>query len=91
MSIQLFKNTAYWIFHFCKYTATTLLAGTLLGLFSFYLLGSVFTEYEPSFLLKKGSDIGFRYARVWAGGISIVLCIMKARKNYLNKHNHGSL
>lgn len=86
MLASVLYNIGYWMFHFLKYVAIILLIGTVIGAVAFSALGNAFTDYDAVFLLKKGISVGFRYAGVWAGGISIVFCIIKARKNYLKKH-----
>jgi len=77
---SLLRNILYYLGYFVYYTVIILGAGTVIGLILFTLLGPLFGEYSFSFLLKKGAWVGFRYAGVWAGGVSIVLCIIRWKK-----------
>ena len=75
----------YWIVVFISYVSMILMMGILLGASGFVGFGLIFSDYDFLFLLKKGAWVGLRYAGVWAGGIGIVLCIMKAKKKYDEK------
>ncbi|OIO60682.1 MAG: hypothetical protein COZ46_01505 [Verrucomicrobia bacterium CG_4_10_14_3_um_filter_43_23] len=77
----LMMRMLYWIWSFLYYVGLILVAGTVVGSVAFVLLGPIFVDdYTFLGLLKKGAWIGFRYAGVWAGGVAIVLCCMKANK-----------
>lgn len=79
--ISRLKTGLYWIFYFLVCCATILSAGVVLGSVAFVIVGQMLPkDYETLFLLKKGAWVGFRYAGIWAGGVSIVLCIMRFKK-----------
>jgi hypothetical protein len=44
---------------------------------------------DYGFLAAFGFMNGLKYGSVWAGGLAIVLCVMRARKEYLAKHSQG--
>lgn len=75
------KKVGYWFIHFIGFVSIILAIGSMLGAFFYVIFGSSFTEYPILLLIKKGLWAGFRYAGVWAVGLSIVLCFLKgARK-----------
>ena len=69
----------YFVFMICLLGA---LFGTLLHLF----FGFCFIK-EPDYwhLGRFGFFNGIRYGGVWSGGLSIVLCVILARKEYLQR------
>lgn len=75
----------FWICCFLRYVVLTLLLGSLVGALLFLVLGGIFSNFSALFLLKKGLVTGFKYAGVWAGGLGIVLCVMKAYEINKNK------
>ena len=69
----------YFVFIIC-------LVGALFGTLSHLLFGFCFME-EPDYwyLSRFGFSNGIRYGGVWSGGLSIVLCVILARKEYLKQ------
>ena len=60
------------------------IAGAFIGVVTHLLFGLIFMDtpdYERQASL--GFSNGLRYGGVWAGGLSIVLCVIRARKEYL--------
>ena len=85
------RTSLYWILKFLTYTFLIILAGGLIGLFAFLITGFIFeTHYSFAFLIKKGFSVGARYASVWAIGLSIVLCFIKAHKKNKRLGTHPS-
>lgn len=76
-----------WLFTWIYYVAIICFVGAVLGVLSHVLLGPLFVD-EPDFgyLAAFGFMNGLTYGGVWAGGMSIVLCVIRARKEYLAKH-----
>lgn len=59
-----------------------------IGVISHLLIGGwVFEEPNYARLAKIGFHNGVRYGGLWAGGTSIVLCVMRARKQYLKRNS----
>lgn len=85
---QFVKNGIYWLFLFFYYVFLILAIGSLAGAFLFATLGILFSEKSLLALLKQGIGTGFRYAGIWAGGLAIVLCFMKAgrKRKITNEH-----
>lgn len=78
---NIIKLIGVWLLRFGFYVAIILAIGTIIGSIGFVTIGSLLArEYGFEFLLKKGASIGFRYAGVWAGGASIILCFIKAKQ-----------
>ena len=67
----------YFVFIIC-------LAGVLLGILSHLLFGFCFMN-DPDYwhLARFGFSNGLRYGGVWSGGLSVVLCVILARKEHM--------
>lgn len=74
------KRIGYWSMYFVCFVGVILAIGSVLGAFFYVVFGSGFTEYGLFMLCKKGLWAGFRYAGVWAVGLAIVLCFVKAAR-----------
>lgn len=85
--IRIFGAVYHWFMTWVYFVSIICLIGALLGVLSHVCLGPLFVK-EPDFgyLAAFGFTNGFRYGSVWAGGFGIVLCVMRARKEYLAKH-----
>lgn len=85
--LRILKFVLRWLFAWIYYVAITCCVGAVLGVLSHVLLGPLFVD-EPDFgyLAAFGFMNGFKYGGVWAGGLAIVLCVVRARKEYLAKH-----
>lgn len=81
------KQSLCWLIAWLRYVATICLVGAVLGLLSHLLFGLCFMDQpDYSYLAALGLMNGLTYGSVWAGGAAIVLCVMRARRNYLAKH-----
>ena len=60
------------------------LAGAFVGVVTHLLFGLIFID-TPDYghLAAFGFSNGLRYGGVWAGGLAIVICVIRARKGYL--------
>jgi membrane protein implicated in regulation of membrane protease activity len=73
-----------WFFIWLCFAFIICLAGAFIGVVTHLLFGLIFLDtpdYECQAAL--GFSNGLRYSGVWAGGLSIVLCVIRARKEYL--------
>ena len=73
-----------WFFIWFCFVFIICLAGALIGVVTHLLFGLIFMDmpdYKSQATL--GFSNGLRYGGVWAGGLSIVLCVIRARKEYL--------
>lgn len=73
-----------WLFIWLYFVLIICFAGALMGVVTHLLFGLIFMDapdygYQAIF----GFSNGLRYGGVWAGGLAIVLCVMRARKEYL--------
>ena len=73
-----------WFFIWLYFVLIICLAGAFIGVMSHLLFGLIFINapdygHQAAF----GFSNGLRYGGVWAGGFAIVLCVMRARKEYL--------
>jgi len=76
-----------WLLTWLYFVLIICFVGALLGVLTHLLFGLCFMEapdygYQAAF----GFSNGLRYGGVWAGGFAIVLCVMRARKEYLQRH-----
>lgn len=78
---HLVKRLGHWLGYFLFYLSTTLLIGGLVGALLYAGVGALTHPQIPFDLrLSKGFINGFFYAGVWATGLSIVLCVMRAHR-----------
>jgi hypothetical protein len=76
-----------WLLTWLYYVLIICFVGAMLGLMTHLLFGLFFMDApDYAFLAAFGFTNGLRYGGVWAGGFAIVLCVMRARKEYLRKH-----
>lgn len=69
---------AHWAGCFFLYLGAIILAGGLLGATAYLILGAItHPELAVSYRLSKGFLNGCYYAGVWAGGLAMVLCVMR--------------
>ena len=73
-----------WFFIWLYFVLIICLAGAFIGVMSHLLFGLIFIN-APDY--GHQAAFGFsnvlRYGGVWAGGFAILLCVMRARKEYL--------
>ncbi|ADE53753.1 hypothetical protein [Coraliomargarita akajimensis] len=75
-----------WLYYICLICAT----GAVLGTLSHVVWAMCFVEQaDYSYYAALGFLHGFQYAGVWAGGASIVICVMRARKEWLLKQGES--
>lgn len=80
-------NVARWILIWALYVAAVCSVGAVAGLVTHVVYGAFFTEAaDLSFYASLGLRNGLKYGAVWAGGAALVLCVMRARREYLAKH-----
>lgn len=76
-----------WLLTWLYFVLIICFAGAVFGLFSHLLFGLCFIDSpDYGYLAAFGFSNGLRYGGVWAGGFAIVLCVMRARKEYLQRH-----
>lgn len=78
---------ARWLFTWLYFVLIICFIGAILGVLSHVILGPLFfDEVDFGKLAAFGFSHGIRYGGVWAGGVAIVLCVLRARKEYLQRH-----
>lgn len=84
---RLIGQILIWLLTWLYYVLLTCFLGAIFGVVTHLLFGVLFAD-EPDYgyLASFGFSNGLRYGVVWAGGFSIVLCVIRARKDYLHKH-----
>ena len=76
-----------WLMTWVYFVLVICFVGAVLGVFTHVVFGLLFLDGpDYSYLAAFGFQNGLRYGGVWAGGFSIVLCVMRARKEYLARH-----
>lgn len=85
--LNILSSVLRWLFTWIYYVAIICFVGAVFGILTHLVLGPLFVD-QPDFgyLAAFGFMNGFNYGGVWAGGLAIVLCVMRARKEYLAKH-----
>lgn len=77
-----------WCFLWLFYVFLICFLGVLIGTTSHLLWGWSFGSHlESADLALKGCLRGFQYSGLWAGGLSVVICVMRARKEFLLNEN----
>ncbi|MFL2832522.1 MAG: hypothetical protein ACJ0BK_02785 [Coraliomargaritaceae bacterium] len=82
--LNIIRKIIRWFFTWLYFVLIICLAGAVIGVVSHLLFGLIFMDmpdYERQSAL--GFSNGLRYGGVWAGGLSIVFCVIRARKEYL--------
>ncbi len=82
--LNIIRKIIRWFFTWLYFILIICLAGAFIGVVSHLLFGLIFMDmpdYERQAAI--GFSNGLRYGGVWAGGLSTVLCVIRARKEYL--------
>ena len=84
---QIFLKITKWLLTWVYYVAIICFIGAMLGVGTHLLFGLFFMD-DPDYAFQAafGFSNGIRYGGVWAGGFAIVLCVMRARREYLQRH-----
>ncbi len=78
----------HWSLYFLFWTAAIVAAGAVLGAALFLLAGLCFhTGHTAAQLVQHGVRTGGFYFLLWAPGIAVVLCVMRA---YRRRHPEES-
>lgn len=85
--IHIMGRVMYWLFTWSYFVLIICLAGACIGSLSHLLFGLCFLD-DPKYwnLCIIGFSNGLRYGGVWAGGSAIVLCVMRARRQHIDRN-----
>lgn len=84
---EIIIQTMRWLFTWLYFVLVICFLGAMLGVLSHTAFGLFFMDQpDRGYLAAFGFKNGLRYGSVWAGGLAIVLCVIRARKEYLAKH-----
>ncbi len=82
----IFVSILKWIGTWFYFVSLICFFGAVLGGLSHTLFGLFFIKTpDYNYLVAFGFSNGLRYGGVWAGGASIVLCVLRARKKFLER------
>lgn len=85
--MHILKEIVRWLMTWVYFVLVICFIGATLGVITHVLFGLLFVDQpDYGFLAAFGFMNGLKYGSVWAGGLAIVLCVMRARKEYLAKH-----
>lgn len=85
--LGIFAQTIRWLLTWLYFVLVICFAGALFGVLTHLLFGFFFMDApDYGFLAAFGFSNGLRYGGVWAGGAAIVLCVIRARREYLQRH-----
>ena len=82
--LSIVSHIIRWVSIWIYFVIIICLAGVLLGMLSHLLFGFCFMN-DPDYwhLARFGFSNGLRYGGVWSGGLSVVLCVILARKEHM--------
>ena len=85
--VRIFGQIIRWLLTWLYFVLVICFCGALLGVLSHLVFGLFFLDApDYGYLAAFGFTNGLRYGSVWAGGAAIVLCVLRARKEYLQAH-----
>lgn len=88
--LRILIQTFRWLLTWLYFLLVICFVGALLGVLTHLLFGLCFMEApDYGYLAAFGFTNGLQYGGVWAGGFAIVLCVMRARKEYLQTHEES--
>lgn len=88
--LRILGQIIHWLLTWLYFVLIICFVGAMLGVATHVLFGLLFMDApDYGFLAAFGFSNGLRYGGVWAGGFSIVLCVMRARKEYLRTHGES--
>jgi hypothetical protein len=77
------RVAAYWFAFWLAVSLAIVAVGAVLGALIWVVVGTLAgAERNSAQLLRDGASVGWRYARVWAGGIAFILCFVKAHEKF---------
>jgi hypothetical protein len=81
--LRFIKGTFRWFIDWLYFVSLVCFTGSVIGVASHLLFGLCFFE-APDFpyLAALGFLHGLKYSSLWAGGLSVVLCAMRAHREY---------
>lgn len=82
-AVQKLRTILYWVGFVLAVSLLIMAVGAVLGTLIWVVVGALAgAERTLGQLAQDGAYIGYRYARVWAGGIAIILAFVKAYENF---------
>ena len=83
-SMRILGQILHWLLTWVYFVLIICFIGAMGGVLSHLVFGFLFMDApDYAFLAAFGFSNGLRYGGVWAGGMAIVLCVLRARKEYL--------
>ncbi|MEE2988888.1 MAG: hypothetical protein VX372_04880 [Verrucomicrobiota bacterium] len=81
---NILRQIIRWFFIWLYFVLIVCLAGAFIGVVTHLLFGLIFMDTpDYGYQVVLGFSNGLRYGGVWAGGLAVVLCVIRARKEYL--------
>ncbi|MGJ8650442.1 MAG: hypothetical protein ACSHX4_08785 [Opitutaceae bacterium] len=76
----------HWLVLWIYYVAIICFIGAMAGVVTHLLFALLFREHaDLGYFASFGFMNGLNYGVVWAGGASIVICVIRARNDYMAK------
>jgi len=90
--LKIVQAVIRWIVSWMYFVSLICLIGAMGGVLS-HVLFALIVKDQPdlAYFAAFGFLNGLNYGGVWAGGAAIVLCVLRARKEYLAAHPTGGL
>lgn len=88
---RLLGSCLKWVLGWAYFVCVICFIGAMLGVLT-HVLFAFFVVDQPDygFYAAFGFMNGLKYAGVWSGGAAIVLCVIRARKEYLGQEADGT-
>jgi len=81
--LNIILQSARWFFGWLYYVCIICFCGAIVGVLTHLLYGLCFMDGpDYGYLAAFGFKNGLTYAGVWAGGAAIVICVIRARREF---------
>ncbi|MGJ8652339.1 MAG: hypothetical protein ACSHX8_03615 [Opitutaceae bacterium] len=82
--LKIITGIGRWIFDWLYFVCLICFIGAMLGIFTHLAYALLFMDKPDwGYMASFGFMNGFKYGSVWAGGAAIVLCVIRARREFL--------
>ncbi len=78
----MFRRILYWTAHFFAYVIMIILAGAVAGAILSPVIALILHWPFTPEIVPRGAWLGLRYAGIWAGGVALVLCAIRAHRHH---------
>lgn len=85
--LRILKGMLRWLMDWLYFVCLICFTGAFLGILTHVVFGLCFVATpDYSYLAALGFLHGLKYSSLWAGGLAIVLCVMRAHREFQTAH-----